>query len=227
MPEGDYREYFSLRYAVPGYTFMFFFAVINYVPLLRSSLGLLVGFFSLVTGSAIGFLISQFHYWRFTKNSGMLGTNELKSLEDTIIDLYHPELPEGCAERRRILNALLDFSICQSEKLTQRMQKFISRRWDMYHLLSSTSVALGLGWGFGLLCRVFQGICKYPFTGVELVVLLLLSTTVIALCVVLRSQRSVLWKDYLPILDAILRFSRIPLQELRRVFPNQFPSKDC
>lgn len=63
------RQYFSLRYAIPGFAFILILIGINFVPLLKfleeipafkDSFGAFLAFFSLFSGSAIGFLISQF-----------------------------------------------------------------------------------------------------------------------------------------------------------------------
>jgi len=58
------RRYFSLRYTVPGYTFILLVIGINYVPLIEfmkttgapEVFGAILAFASLLTGSALGYL---------------------------------------------------------------------------------------------------------------------------------------------------------------------------
>lgn len=65
------RTYFSFRYAIPGYTFLAIILLINieyfieHMKQLSDSItlfGIILGFFTLLSGSAIGFIISQIWY---------------------------------------------------------------------------------------------------------------------------------------------------------------------
>jgi len=73
MPE---RSFFDWRTAFLGYTFILIIMGINYIPLakilentsLGSTFGAVLAFLTLVSGSAIGFLVSQVWWWHFQRN---------------------------------------------------------------------------------------------------------------------------------------------------------------
>jgi len=82
------RQYFSLRYAIPGYAFILLVIAINYVPLLNilpefsEVFGAFLAFLSLFSGSAIGFLICQAWWWWFQGHAGIWGISEFKEARD-------------------------------------------------------------------------------------------------------------------------------------------------
>ena len=61
------RSFFDWRTALPGYTFILIILGLNYSPLfeifksqgIQSTFGAILAFLTLVSGSAIGFLVSQ------------------------------------------------------------------------------------------------------------------------------------------------------------------------
>jgi hypothetical protein len=64
------RDYFDLRYAIPGFTFLLIVFLINYKlienitsPSLISIGDIFLGFLTLLSGSAIGFLITQIYFF--------------------------------------------------------------------------------------------------------------------------------------------------------------------
>lgn len=92
MPE---REYFSFRYAIPGYTFLLLVVLINYIPLLTilratgagQVFGAFLAFLSLFTGSAIGFLVSQFWWLYFSHGDRIFGVNGYETLRNFLIEM--------------------------------------------------------------------------------------------------------------------------------------------
>lgn len=191
------RGYFSLRYAVPGFTLILLVLGINYAPLtvLLNNLnnvdfGTFLAFFSLLSGSAIGFLVTQIYWFLFQKKKGILGIDKPKLFGD-----YGPEFPgdygpeETFEEYRpekivikvlcekydlnedtlsditneneqRKLVAVLDY-ISHSEGDNRRFT-LMTRRWDMYHLLESTRYTLGIGTFFG---GILRSIVCFGFKG--------------------------------------------------------------
>jgi hypothetical protein len=85
------RHFFSFRYSIPGYTFIVLVIGTNYVPLFEvltargfeSVFVAFLAFLSLLSGSAIGFLISQFWYWKFQKKIGIFGVKQFESAIET------------------------------------------------------------------------------------------------------------------------------------------------
>jgi hypothetical protein len=145
MPE---REYFSFRYAIPGYIFILLVVAINHVPLLRfleiteagEVFAALLGFLSLFAGSALGFLISQIWYWWFgrkrAKKPGVYGIDELEQVDKALIKkLQKLGLRKDAEDNKRAMLAIADYIVYRKEEL---LLGYARRRWDMYHVLSST-----------------------------------------------------------------------------------------
>jgi hypothetical protein len=157
------REYLSLRYAVPGFTLILIVLGTNSVPLLNamsdkglsSVLGAVLTF--LATGSAIGFLISQFWYVRlFWEDSAFLG--ELVRMQSILkgkVDFNYEKAGRNNDERLRTLNVVMDHIAFSKDK---EIYQYVQRRCDLYHTMSSTSLAIVLGLKFGFLTRILLGV---------------------------------------------------------------------
>lgn len=236
MPE---RQYFSLRYAIPGYTFILLIIGINHAPLLAilpgtgfaTVFGAFLAFLSLLSGSAIGFLVSQVWWWRFQKDIGILGLEEFKktsyrALSETF-DLEESQI-EGYPKRKLV--AVLDYvTHYDADKGVLGLSQ---RRWDMYHVLSSTSYSMGIAVGAGIICRiileftVFNGafsiICNVAAL-IEAVVLAFLLALVTFLLLVLRKQRRWMRKSCAYIHEARIRNCKLKKDDLKKAFPDIFP----
>ncbi len=191
------RDYFSLRYAVPGFSFILIIIGLNYLPIFsfilrsdtnNSGLGIVLSFLSLFAGSAIGFLISQ--VWFLWFNALKLDSRRInKHFEDVISKttgwkqkkwLLKSILRRNGEERERasVMSAIIDYLLL-TEKDEERLN-FCQRKWDLYHLLSCTLVSLLMGLGLGLIFRflIFGGLLSgtadgllFKFTLVAVVIL--------------------------------------------------------
>lgn len=173
------RDYFDLRYAIPGFTFILLIVAINYGPLSTKLLPpdnnntyftIFFGIVSLLSGSAIGFLISQgwftFHNW----NGGILSIRDLESARNSLITNFELKgvsetispvigipiiglrvLKEKDRHDNRKLDCLLTYLLhhCESE----RTNGYIQRRLDIYQTLSCTLSSLALSVVLGLAIR--------------------------------------------------------------------------
>jgi len=152
MPE---RSFFDLRYAIPGYSFIIWILGINHVPLLalevfelESAFGAFLALLTLLGGSPIGFLVSQWWWWSFQRK-----VKEYDDFEASVQALrkkYGVIKPEEKEGKKKVLT-IHDYVI-HSEK-NDRIHEYNARRWDMYHLFSSERVAIRLATLCGFLYR--------------------------------------------------------------------------
>lgn len=164
------RQYFALRYAIPGYAFILVIIAINYVPLLKilgkegvsDVFGAFLGFLTLFSGSAIGFLISQGWWWWWQRHYGILG---VKAYEESIKEFcrkYELDKPECDKNAKREFVSAVDYvshitavDYVNHSKVHKKLLTLAERRWDMYHLLSSTFHALWIGLVAGIISRLY------------------------------------------------------------------------
>lgn len=147
------RTYFSFRYAIPGYTFLSMILLINieffitYIKQISDTItlfGIILGFFTLLSGSAIGFIISQIWYSIYNyiiKSHRMLMRREVyRNLTNIIDDL------EGISNPVTVMVYFLQL------KLDKNVAAYITRLFDMFHSLGSTffGILLGLFLGYTL-----------------------------------------------------------------------------
>ncbi len=238
------RGYFSLRYAVPGFTFILLIIGINFFPLsiLLSNgngfdFGAFLAFLSLLSGSAIGFLLTQFYWLRFQTKVGILGIDTLKLLDDKApkeifitalakkFELDNSKLSDiSCETENRKLLAVLDH-ISHSEK-KETLLRLQDRRWDMYHLLATTEHALMIGIFCGIILRI---ICLVAFcfanigelgNDLEIAVLVPIVILVgILLCILPKSKIFIL-TEHTHLLEARIRTSNLTLLDLVNAFPS-------
>jgi hypothetical protein len=168
------RAFFSLRYTVPGYVFIFLVIAFNISPLLNflsyngspEIFGAFLAFASLLAGSAAGFLVSQFWWLWFQHKGGITGIKEFKKEIDLVTDELKLNLPSDKGERSRDIEAFLDLALFLEKK--DRLLELVWRRWDIYHILSSVRASLFVGLLSGLLSRIFIELSTYSTSLFEL-----------------------------------------------------------
>jgi hypothetical protein len=154
------RGYSSLRYAVPGYTFILLVVTVNFVPLytllgkqgnlteLASVLGALL---ALLSGSAIGFLVGQPWWWGFHKRGGLTQFRCVQHLRAT----------RHLVSDTKVILHVFDYvphAGTHSDSQKRGLSLYLFRRWDMHVLLSCTMAALVLETVAGFLIRIFMEI---------------------------------------------------------------------
>ena len=171
MSERIERTFFNLRFAVPGYTFILVFFLINLKVILKfistnglsnsssALLGVFLGFVALLGGGAMGFLVSQFWYFisQRWKIQGFYGTEKHRGPFRTLIDYCDMSDKK---EDEKILLTVYDYiihSLLKPSELTDRPKKgiylYMSRRWDLMNLLGSTAMAIVLSSVIGYVIR--------------------------------------------------------------------------
>jgi hypothetical protein len=243
------RQYFALRYAIPGFAFILLIIGLNFVPLLKflevtkfsDSFGAFLAFLTLFSGSAIGFLISQFWWLWWQHHFGILRVKQYKEslkaflekfeFREKDLDLYLKSLT---AEEKRQFHTAVDYvSHYKAEKETLVIAE---RRWDMYHMLSATKIALFWGLLSGVVFRLYyqfvfvanfdwgyfipKGFDAVGWT--EFLASFLIIGFAIALIIALCFQKGWILTISAALHEARIRESKVSAYHLRKVFPALF-----
>lgn len=146
---------------------------INHVPLLKilqttgidSGFGAFLAFLSLFAGSALGFLVSQFWWWKYEREGAHFGIDALVeeggSLHILIEELGLVDLrktPKKMTQRKKEVLAVYDYISAQAADKFKDLGARATRRWDMYHLLSPTMYTVWIGWLVGIAFRFYYWI---------------------------------------------------------------------
>ncbi|MFB3888306.1 MAG: hypothetical protein ACE14S_02370 [Candidatus Bathyarchaeia archaeon] len=150
MPE---RTFFDLRYALPGYTFILFSILIAF-PVLQEVLssssdnaalfGTFFGFLTLLSGIAIGFLVSQ--SWHIIFNTFIDGRY---GRYPQTLDFLCSHYGLSCNMRNKIFFCDYVHRLSPDEGL----KDYIQRRWDLIHLSGATLFSIPLAVVAGLCFR--------------------------------------------------------------------------
>lgn len=249
------REYFSLRYAVPGFTFILTIVGVNYsntLGFLRQSgsteaFGAFLSFLALFAGSAIGFLVAQiwFSYFHWRR---IYYSHVFKHLESLLKENLNFEPKTAGKGKDVTLSAVLDYILLY--KRGEKYWKYCQRRWDIFHTLSCTSLSLKLGIFTGLLLRIIL-MCSFTSKGlgellnyeiyrpfieqfpslsaqVKIDTLMVLFTliSVIVLIFILHYGKRQVFNEYFEIMKILIRKSSPEFQKsLNDVFPQFFIKK--
>lgn len=245
MVDGSsFRGYFSFRWAIPGYTFILIVAGINYVAILETlvkpeAVGVLLGFLALLSGSALGFLVTQ-PYWLWV-NKGQIFrfacVEQIEKILDKSLDKsFELTLPKSKKQKERTLGAILDFAFYMKQKRGEvevarnPFLEYVWRRWDMIHLSLSTRSSLLIGLSIGLayrICRQLVIVPAPPINTSEVLVLVFLIIFAVALSIVLCLNAKDVWANYQPTFEAVVR-DRIGIDPKRLVtaFPDYLSEKE-
>jgi len=224
----SFREYFSSRWAIPGYALILFVAGINYVAILENlvkpeTVEVLFGFLALLSGSALGFLVTQPYYLWLNKGQ-MFRFACVEQVEKILDESFELTLPKSKKKKERILGAILDYAFYMEQKsgggevARNPFLEYVWRRWDMIQLLLSTRSSLLIGLGIGLayrICRQLFIVPPPPINTSEVIVLVFLIIFAIVLSFVLCLTAIYVWANYQPIFEAIVR-DRIGIDQNRK-----------
>jgi hypothetical protein len=237
------RGYFSQKWAIPGYAFILIVVMVNLIPLLEllkrtgtiGFSGALLAFLSLLTGSALGFLVTQVYWWWVNRNCVLLGLGPFKKAIELPSQLFGKEYipPEDSKLRRKVANAILDFATyIGDEKGNGKLLEYIWRRWDVYTLLSSTYYTIIIGLVVGLVCRVYfeASLFSSSFNAnsgcQEIAGLALMFVGVGVLLAMIRSSRQRILENLYPMWEAIIRHNLGNKENtLKKAFSQYFKDK--
>lgn len=134
-------------------------------------------------------------------------------------------IPEKITERKIAIEAVLDYIVLQQEEKT--ILKYTERRWDMYHVLSSTYHTIWIGAVFGGILRLyyqfslFNGFLSITSLAEHVALVSIFVLTLLLLLLVGRGRR-MLMTEYRPIFEAFVRHSEVSEKNLRKVLPDFF-----
>jgi hypothetical protein len=159
------REYFSLRYLVPGFSFILIIVGLNFFPIFdflmkvggeaginENMFGIVLSFLTLFAGSSIGFLVSQI--WFLVFNS-FRGEAKIYGPLEGAMEKYLDWGPRGTGKRDKdiALSTILDYLLLADKD--EKKWKFCQRKWDLYIIMKCTLTALAVGLILGLGLRAF------------------------------------------------------------------------
>ena len=156
------RDYFSLRYAIPGYAFILVLIATNYRPFIEIALnsgldsvfGAFLAFISLFTGSALGFLVSQIWYMWYNHKGGVFGIPQMQKVKEELKETLGIKFDESNSKStNEETDVILDYILNDDDNLSR--WRYIQRRIDMYHTLSCTAISLFLGLALGFCLRIY------------------------------------------------------------------------
>jgi hypothetical protein len=155
------RDYFSLKYTVPGFALILVIIGLNYKPMLfilsrqgtTDVLGLAISILTLFASSAIGFLISQIWFAWFHHKRIYARLLEEQNVQDYMATAYHWKPKEKSDKvRDEIMATAIDY-ILNCEVQNDKLFGFIQRKIDLFHTMSCAWVSLSFGLAIGLLFR--------------------------------------------------------------------------
>jgi hypothetical protein len=225
------RGYFTLRYILPGYTFLLLIISINFLPLLTfinkisspEIFGIIIAVVTLFTGSPLGFIVSQVWWLRFHQKGGILGLKEFHEEKEIIEKQFQGILKVN--NNMEVIEAILDLSIFLEED--KKLLDLIQRRWDMYHNLSSTYYTMGIGYLFGVIFRVILHLNGFLIEDNDIQIWYIFSIITFLMIILFYKAREEMLKRYYPLHKAIVMKSLYKnLQQLKKVFQDPNTSVD-
>lgn len=224
------RSLFNLRFSVPGFIFIILFLLINPGFLSKGALlglsieetqgffTIILGFLTLISGSTLGFLISQ-AWWLVWDFSGAHygGTRFRERREPYQILVNDYSINNNRNDLRTVHNYLAHI------KSNEQIKLYLTRRWDSFILLGSSAFAILLGLGIGYLMRIF--VFKTQLTNVSIIYHFFLNMCFIPLSLYLMLNA------YYKILEehdnmTILLIRKLGVQnQLKDIIPEQYFSQ--
>jgi len=221
MPE---RTFFNVRYTVPGLTFVLLIVCINYNPILATlperqlTFGAFVAFLSLLSGSAIGFVISQVWWTIWHTGNGNYGWRGKPG--KPIRALQKKFGITKCPEDRAKAVVVLDY-VLHAEDIPERLFDYRKRRWDTYHALSAQTTAILMGLGLGWLFR-FLFIPYFEPHQLEPIILLVASLVFVIFAILTAIGARFDKGRYDAIAEVIIRELKLEKKELETIFPHDY-----
>lgn len=237
------REYFSLRYTVPGFVLILLIFGTNYSVILNiisrhgatDVFSVSIAILSLFASSSIGFLVSQiwfciFHYKRIY--ASILRKEDMESSMKTSFGWKKADEIENISnekERDEIMGTAIDY-LLNDPSVGSNLFKFFQRKIDLYHTMSSAVISLSIGLGLGTISRlvlILSG--RYLFH--TLLDQFLFFFTFVAgsfFIIILMYLRKQIFFEYHPMLKLFLsrKHEQKNIQKLYELFPDYVAKKN-
>jgi hypothetical protein len=209
------REYFDLRYTVPGFVFILIIVGVNYSIIVNlftrqgvtDVFSISISIITLFASSAIGFLISQvwFGYYHLRRVYAKIIRMKGKKLEDSLITNFGWIKKEKAdAETDYRLGSAIDYIL--NTQCNDNLFRFFQRKIDLFHTMSSICVSFILGLSIGIPIRVILLIFDRYYTFNTIFDLFLFIFTIItSVCIiaVLLYLRREIFFEYHPIMRVL------------------------
>jgi len=242
------REYFSVRYLIPGSTFLLPILAYNIFPLydfLRESqvsVSLFGAVLAILGSPTIGFLVSQF-FWKWREEALIpWKMGGAKVLADNIEAIglkfkFSLKTKDNKDDKENIRKALILYDYVLHSKLHSDTKKtglsgYAFRRYDNYVLIKCTMLCLGLGTLLGITGRL-AGWAMYPIFYLgnhELVWLIIVSIVIVILLFMMRDGAQHVCQEHKDLHEAIIREliaeSKNDKYKLRNAFPDYLEIKN-
>lgn len=228
------RAFFSLRHAIPGFTFIALVVAANLVPIFEKlsraevESGIFIGFLSLFSGPTFGFLISQFWWFIFHRKGAewWLDPDAFTAFL-TRFKKKEPDSPQFKKKLIPVLDYIWHYEGYVKEDIERQERKYsvskegifryIERRWDLFHLLWSELFALWIGVGFGIYLRTM--LFEYPLENTDFKIFMLIISVVVILNLPLLSGISRVQSEHNALSATVVRSTRLDIKELAALFP--------
>ena len=251
------RSYFERRTAIPGFTLILIVLAINYVPFSKILVGdsnqelwgLLFTVLTLLSGSAIGFLVAEASWWWFQGKGAQFAdlNNSKKSRKPiaTLIEKFNlNQRAKKNEDKQKILAVfgyvahyelgVTDESVGKEKRSRSEVVEYTIRRWDLYHLFSAEMASLLIGLLMGWASRIIYVLClgipfSFPLQLCWNVIKtgefwILAFTTIIGAILWCRMKKARKWVNtqYDYVSTAIIRNSSLEKEDLVNVFSPDF-----
>jgi len=162
------RSYFSLRYALPGYTFLTIILLMNIEFFMNTPsysmdhFGTILGF--LVSGSAIGFIVSQPWYWIYNYSKCPEQLKKRRAYQE-LLKIY-PVVKYISTNSHESEDSVSIMAYALTQKIPEKITIYINRLNDMINSLASTISAVVSGLFSGHIIRLVvfkKGLVDYDF----------------------------------------------------------------
>lgn len=194
--------------------------VIHYLPI-QPLVGAVLGFLTIMSGSAIGFHVSRIWYWWYQRNDEFYrkGTYNIMIEEFGLTRCGDKKSIQGV----RAIWGYFFHHVMGYEKKSE-LVKYCQRRWDLFHTFSATifSILLGivLGVGFRILFAI-QWSYQYDFSK-EFVIHFFLILILPVLIYFLREGTKWIFSEYELVSNAIILDEDNRIPNLNNIFPDEY-----
>ncbi len=163
MPE-DYagRSWFSYRYAFPGFVFIIFVVLMNLdafrflvsARFLNLDAAAFTAVLTFLSGPAVGFIVAQVYYLLVRLGIRRLFFRKSRELIESA-----KIVSKGSLTLMREGSFMADFDYWAFAKIEKPLLTYLTRRWDLFQVLSSTALSIVIGMIVGYVLKI-SGLTK-------------------------------------------------------------------
>lgn len=160
------RSVFNLRYSFPGFTFFVFTLLLSFGEVIARikipNLAVYVSFFGFVFilgGGAVGYFVSQVYYYLFYHCKKGFFYNDWRKTQKKDYIKYLTEtidIDEKITDSPDKALVIIDYFLMKCDaKYKEKIYLYITRRWDLYHVIGATEISILLGIISGISLKLY------------------------------------------------------------------------